>query len=125
MQQDLQMPTKGLTFQERGPRTKLYAIISDMHSLTRSQFSIDLGYGVTFTSDKEAAMKLREVFPLPLRLVKKLFQPKRIGFWGARGKPTTPIKRRSWRDDRSGFDGDESYVINNFTSLLKIMRGEI
>lgn len=73
-QQELPKLERGLTFAERGPREKLYAYITDGNYSTRSPVATKEHYGwtIAFTNNREVAMQLREVFPVPLRLIKAM-----------------------------------------------------
>lgn len=73
-QQTLPALERGPTFLERGPREKLYAYITDGHYPTRSPIAAKEyhGWTIAFTSNRELAMALRNIFPVPLKLIKSM-----------------------------------------------------
>jgi hypothetical protein len=109
-----------LEFKAPVPKVRLYAMLTDWHLSieTSSKLARDLGWGVTFVSDKEASMRQRAIIPLPLSTVKKLMRRcKHHWYLGAHYK--------SWRNHPSGFDGKGTTAIIESDGLLKIITGNI
>lgn len=103
------------TLAERGPRTKLYVIPASVRLMTWSPIARQLHWGITFTSDKEAADEIRQYFHLPLSLCKKLMVRQWYGYCGL---PRTG----TWRNHPAGFDGDDCYDIEVLKGLISMMR---
>ncbi len=115
-QQELPQLERGLTFAEREPRTKLYAYLSQ-HSYAVPSKNVN-GWAIDFTSDRGTAMKLREVFPVPLSLIKKLrrrCKPHRYSdgkvYW-------------SWRYHPQGEQLENDQKPREMLALLDLMRGQ-
>jgi hypothetical protein len=105
---------------EKPPKVALYALLTDRHLVieTSSKLAQRLGWGVTFVSDKEAAMRQREIIPLPLSTVKKLMRRCRPHWYDK-------IYYVSWRNHPCGFKGEEPTSIVESDGLLAIMRNEL
>lgn len=119
-QQALPLPEPGKTLAERGPRPKLYAI--PLHSLggysqSRASKVEYSGWTVTFTPDREAAMKIRKYFALPLSLIKKLIARCEPHRW-CDGKMYT-----SWRLHPAGFGYDTGYDVDIMLGLVRLIEG--
>jgi hypothetical protein len=105
---------------EKPPKVALYALLTDRHLVieTSSKLAQRLGRGVTFVSDKEAAMRQREIIPLPLSTVKKLMiRCTDHWYFGQHYK--------SWRNHPQGFSGTNPTAIIESDGLRAIMRREL
>jgi len=109
-----------LEFKAPVPKVRLYAMLTDRHLSieTSSKLARDLGWTVTFVSDKEAAMRQREVIPLPLSVVKKLMRRCNAHWY-------YKTYYASWRNHPCGFSGEEPTAIMESDGLLKIITGNI
>jgi len=113
LQENMRRPT----FAERGPRTKLYAIPSDLKLMTWSPTARNLNWGITFTADKEAADEIRAHFHLPLSLCKTLMVRQRYAYCGLPRSGT-------WRNHPAGFDGEDDYDIQRLRGLITLLRNK-
>jgi hypothetical protein len=101
-------------------KVPLYAMLTSWYRAiqTSSKLAQDLGWGVTFVRDKEAAMRQREIIPLPLSTIKKLMlRCKHHWYLGAHYK--------SWRNHPQGFSGNDPTSIMESDGLLAIIRKEL
>jgi hypothetical protein len=105
---------------EKPVKVPLYAMLTSWYRAiqTSSKLAQDLGWGVTFVRDKEAAMRQREIIPLPLSTIKKLMlRCQHHWYLGAHYK--------SWRNHPQGFSGHDPTSIMESDGLLAIIRKEV
>lgn len=118
-QRELELPERRPTLAERGPREKLYVIPADgsgyAHSYTNGAVKqIFANWTVTFTSNAEAARRIRQYFPMPLSLVKRLLRRcRKHNYFG-----TT---YSSWRYHPCGFADEIPEDVVSMLALIRLM----